>query len=50
MGIKIDRSNYQRMTSDRDKPEQIVTEALKRNKNLDLLVVVLPGKTPFYGK
>lgn len=44
------RPAYRRMTLENEQPELIVREALHSNTQLDLLVVVLPGTTPFYGK
>lgn len=38
------------MNWNKEEPEQLVCEALDKSEVLDLLVVVLPGNTPFYGK
>jgi len=41
---------YQREMRQPNDASQVLDEAFDSNKDLDLLVVVLPGKTPFYGK
>lgn len=49
MGIKIGNPCYQRMVNDpRDNASKIITEAVLKEAKIELLVVVLPGKTPFY--
>lgn len=49
MGIRIGQPCYQRVITDqRDNASKIVTEAVSKDNKIELLVVVLPGKTPFY--
>ena len=50
MGIEMNNPIYRRSAPNRDTPQTIICEAFKANQNLDLLVVILPGATPFYGE
>ena len=50
MGIKMVNPVYRYKAQNEDTPEGIICEAFKANQNLDLLVVILPGATPFYGE
>jgi len=50
IGINMGHCVYQREMRQPNDASQVLDEAFDSNKDLDLLVVVLPGKTPFYGK
>ena len=50
MGIWLGDCHFQRFANDREPAGNLVTEALKNVPTLKLLVVILPGKTPLYGK
>ena len=50
MGIWLGDCHFQRFANDREPAGNLVTEALKNAPTLKLLVVILPGKTPLYGK
>ena len=50
MGIRLGDCQYQRFAIEGEHAVNLVTEALTRAPTLQLLVVILPGKTPFYGK
>ena len=50
MGIRMGQPVFQKMARDKDTPDQVIVEAFRKDKQMELLVIVLPGKTPFYGK
>ena len=48
MGINMGRSVFYKVLNKFEDPTKVLSEGFGTNKNLDLLVVVLPGKTHFY--
>ena len=50
MAIQLGNCCFQRFASEREPALNLVTEALRNAPTLQLLVVILPGKTPLYGK
>ncbi|XP_066920100.1 protein argonaute-2-like [Clytia hemisphaerica] len=48
MGINMGRSVFYKVLNKFEDPTKVLSEGFATNKNLDLLVAVLPGKTPFY--
>jgi len=50
MGISIGQPTYKRAANQTTDAAQIVTEALTTDPRIELLMVILPGKTPFYAQ
>ena len=50
MGVRLGDCHFQRFANEREHAGNLVTEALTEAPTLKLLVVILPGKTPLYGK
>ena len=50
IGIKLGDCHFQRFANERESTSNLVAEALMKASRLQLLVVILPGKTPFYGR
>lgn len=50
IGIKFGDCHFQGITNEREPAANLITEALMIAPKLQLLVVILPGKTPFYCK
>ena len=49
MGIQIGEPIYQARAPEKKIPELVITDAFKKDNGIELLVFILPGKTPFYG-
>ena len=49
MGITIGNCSFEKTANHRDTAAQVITDALGEVSSLQLLVVVLPEKTQFYG-
>ena len=50
IGILLGECHFQRLADGREAATHLVTEALMKAPKLQLLVVILPGKTPLYGR
>ena len=50
MGITMGKAVYHKEFKKEPEPAVVLTDAFSKAPNLDLLVSILPGKTPFYGK
>ena len=50
IGIMLGECHFQRIADGRETATRLVTEALMKAPSLQLLVVILPGKTPVYGR
>ena len=49
MGITMGKAVFHKELRKYEEPKGVLADALGKVPNLDLLVSVLPGKTPFYG-
>ena len=49
MGIRMGKAVFHMELKKFQDPSQVLTNAFSKVPNLDLLVTILPGKTPFYG-
>lgn len=49
IGIQIDNPVYQARAPANEIPEFVISKAFKKDRDIELLVFILPGKTPFYG-
>ena len=50
IGIMLGECHFQRIADRGETATRLVTEALMKAPRLQLLVVILPGKTPLYGR
>ena len=50
IGIALGECHFQRLADEKQTASHLVTEALMKAPKLQLLVVILPGKTPLYGR
>ena len=50
IGINLGKCQFQRIASEGEKAANLVTEALRKALKLQLLVVILPKKSSFYGR
>ena len=50
IGIALGECHFQRLADEKQIASRLVTEALIKAPKLQLLVVILPGKTPLYGR
>ena len=50
IGIRIGKCHFEKIANEGEHAAYLVTEALMKAPNLQLLIVILPGKTPFYGR
>ena len=50
MGITMKNAAFTFRVGDRDSPQKVVARGYKENADLDLLVVILHGRSPFYCK
>ena len=50
IGIALGECHFQCIADERQTASCLVTEALMKAPKLQLLMVILPGKTPLYGR
>ena len=50
MGLRFGRCDFQRVANEGQTAASLITEALTEALQLQLLVVILPDKSPLYGR